>query len=56
MKDELEKDPDRSLTNWVEKIHRIWDVVVPTYLESLIESMPRRIEACIAAKGDEINY
>ena len=56
MKDALEREIERSHENWIAKIQKIWDEVVPKHLESLINSMPRRLEQCIAANGKKINY
>jgi transposase len=56
MKDALQKELERSSENWMVRIQEIWDNIVPNYLESLINSMPDRIEACIAANGGRINY
>ncbi len=41
---------------WKAKIEDIWLLLGHDYLESLIRSMPKRIEMCIAADGDHINY
>jgi transposase len=41
---------------WKSKIEDIWLHLGHDYLESLIRSMPKRIEMCIAAGGDHINY
>ena len=56
MKDALQKEVARNPDNWMAKIQEIWDNIVPNYLESLINSMPNHIEACIAANGGKINY
>ncbi|RWR98829.1 hypothetical protein B4U79_17110 [Dinothrombium tinctorium] len=56
MKDRLEKLDPRNPVAWVEEISKIWDTVDHEYIESLVKSMPRRIEMCIAAKGNKIKY
>ena len=56
MKHALEKETERSIDNWMQKIQDIWDEIVPKHLESLINSMPRRLELCIAANGGKIKY
>ena len=33
-----------------------WDTMIHDFLSSLIEIMPRRIEACIHARGDLTKY
>lgn len=56
MKDKLEQKSERNLDDWLVVIEEIWNDIVPLHLESLIESMAKRIELCIAAKGDKIKY
>jgi hypothetical protein len=50
-------DPFKSYAEQKEKITRAWNAVVtPGLLEELIESMPARMEAVIAAKGKFTKY
>ncbi len=37
-------------------IHSIWLRITPEMCNRLISSMPKRIEACIKAKGGHIKY
>lgn len=45
-----------TIADWREKIKEIWESVDHELLSVLVESMPRRIEACIAAKGGHTKY
>ena len=56
IKDELEKETERSIDKWMDKIQIIWERIAPKHLESLIGSMTSRLEKCIAANGAKINY
>ncbi len=55
MKDAVEKLYPRKLEEWTAKI-QVWDLLDISLLESLINSMPRRIQACIDKKGEKIKY
>ncbi len=47
MKCRLEKMDPRKSDNWIHQIEEIWDSINSEILESLIQSMPRRLEQCI---------
>jgi len=49
-----ETEQDR--TNVEEALSKAWDALPDSLFESLIESMPRRIEACIEANGWHTKY
>jgi transposase len=49
-----ETEQDRK--NVEEALSKAWDALPDSLFESLIESMPRRIEACIEAKGWHTKY
>jgi transposase len=49
------EDPSK-VAEWKDKINDLWVHLDFNYLESLIMSMPRRIEMCIARNGDTIPY
>ncbi len=51
MKDALEKLDPRNMEEWTAKIQEVWDSLEFSLLGSLINSMPRRIQACIDKKG-----
>jgi hypothetical protein len=54
MKNKLEKSEKRTLSEWTLEIQKIWDEIGADLLKSLFDSLPRRIEMCIAANGDTI--
>ena len=56
MKDELERETERSIDDSMSKIEEIWERIVPRNLESLIGSMNRRLQKCIDANGAKIDY
>jgi transposase len=56
MKDIIEKLEPKNLEDWKKKIREIWDELSHDYLETLIASMPRRLQLCIEAGGEHINY
>ena len=39
-----------------EEILRIWHAIEQEYLQNLVNSMPRRIEALISSKGGTTKY
>ncbi|GBB87778.1 hypothetical protein RclHR1_14280009 [Rhizophagus clarus] len=50
-------DPPSSNIQMLEKyVKGAWDDIPPEYFKKLIDSMPQRIEAVIAANGHSINY
>ena len=38
------------------KVKYAWHSIPLEYIQNLVESMPRRIQACIAAKGGSTKY
>ena len=48
--------PPSSISVLTEYVKDAWDDIPPEYFKKLIDSMPRRIEAVIAANGYNINY
>ena len=51
------RDPPPSNINELEKyVKDAWGDISPEYYKKLIDSMPRKIEAVIAANGYSINY
>jgi transposase len=48
--------PPSSISQLEEMIQEEWQAIDQNYLQNLIESMPRRIEAVIAAKGGATKY
>ena len=49
-----ESEEDRA--NLEEALKVAWEALPKSFFESLIESMPQRIEACIAANGWHTKY
>jgi hypothetical protein len=49
-----ETEQDRQ--NLEEALCKAWDALLDELFESLVESMPRRIAACIKAKGWHTKY
>lgn len=45
-----------TLFEWKEKLFALWNSVPLERLQSLVNSMPRRIDACIAANGGHTKY
>ena len=45
-----------SAQEWRERIEKSWSSLEHDFIKNYIESMPRRIEACIAAKGGYTKY
>lgn len=56
MKKSLRNDPKRTVPALKEKITQIWNSFTPEYCKTLVDSMPKRIRAVIAAKGDVTSY
>ena len=56
MKDDVEAIEPSNVQSWIDKICDFWNRKAMNYTESLINSMPRRIELCIAAHGGKIKY
>lgn len=52
---EYENPPKGVLELW-ERVQDVWDEIDPSVCQKLIESMPRRIEAVIEAKGGHTKY
>lgn len=45
-----------NLTELEDYVLKYWNEIDPEYCKRLVESMPRRIAACIAAKGGPTKY
>lgn len=56
MKKSLRNDPQRTIPALKAKITQIWNSFTPEYCKILVDSMPKRIQAVIAAKGDVTSY
>ena len=56
IKHEIEKQGAKTLTEIKEVIESVWEAVTAKVRESLINSMSKRIELCIKAKGEKIKY
>jgi transposase len=56
MKDIIEKQEPNNMNDFNTAIADVWDKLSIELLKALIESMPKRIEECIAANGGKINY
>lgn len=41
---------------WKEIIFLLWEELSIDYMQKLVDSIPRRIEGCIKAKGGRTNY
>jgi len=51
MKRRVEEREPRYLEEFKKIIQEVWDEITPEFLKSYIDSMPKRIEKCLAAKG-----
>jgi hypothetical protein len=49
-------ETEQDCINVEKALLKAWDALPDSLFESLIESMPRRIEACIKAKGWHTKY
>lgn len=56
IKQKVEALGPTNLVNWRRTINKVWDNLDPDYLQALISSMPRRIEACILLNGAKTKY
>lgn len=56
IKQRLSKCQRTTVSDWKQKILEVWESVDDDLIHSLIESMPRRIEQCIAAAGGHTKY
>ena len=56
MKHALSRERPSSAEGIKKVVKRVWRGITPEYLETLYESMPRRMEACIAAGGGHTKY
>ncbi len=50
-----ETPPTGTLDLW-ERVQEVWDKIDPQVCQDLIESMPRRVQAVIEAKGGSAKY
>ena len=46
----------KSVENLKRKVKNAWRSIPLEYIQKLVESMPRRIQACIAAEGGATKY
>ena len=58
VKMELSKHPTPARGVWEiwERVEEVWEKIEPEVCQKLIESMPRRVEAVIKAKGGHTKY
>jgi len=56
MKRRAERSEKKTISEWKEEIQKIWEDISQDLLKSLMESMPRRLQMVIAAKGEKIKY
>ena len=56
MKVRLEKSNQKRIWEWKLQLEKIWEELDHQLLESLIISMPKRLEMVIEAKGETIKY
>ncbi len=58
IKSELTKYPTQPKGDWEiwERVAEVWDKIRPEVCQNLIESMPRRVQAVIKAKGGHTKY
>lgn len=56
MKKSFAPERKTSVKDWRERVSKVWDAVPLETLDTILSSMPRRIEACIAAKGGHTKY
>ena len=58
LKTKLEEyeEPPKGVTELWERVEKEWEGIDAAVCRNLIESMPRRIEAIIKAKGDYTKY
>lgn len=56
LKDNIIKKGIRSLAVAQEEVVQFWGTLSHDFLHNLIDSMPRRIEACIAVQGGLTKY
>ena len=58
IKSELTKYPTQPKGDWEiwERVAEVWDKIRPEECQNLIESMPRRVQAVIKAKGGHTKY
>jgi hypothetical protein len=54
IKNELETMKPMSMSHWIEKINEIWEGFGPLYFTSFMNSMPARLQECIASNGQTI--
>lgn len=56
IKQRVEAIGPTTLEHWRKKIDRVWNELDISFLETLILSMPRRIESCIELNGAKTEY
>lgn len=56
MKQNISKRGERNIEVLKQEAQAYWDTLTHQYIQSLVESMPRRIQACITAEGGITSY
>lgn len=52
MKKQLRHNPPRTLNELKAMLQAVWDTITPEMCNSLVDTMPRRLQAVIEKKGD----
>ena len=52
----LQKSKPTNLVQLKTQMHELWNTVPQELIRKLIDSMPRRVLACLKNKGDHIKY
>jgi hypothetical protein len=56
IKVELKSRPAANIEELWQNVQDVWNSIEPAQIQSLIESMPRRMEAVLRANGGPIKY
>jgi hypothetical protein len=56
MKVKLKECTSKNRNELIANFHRIWNEISLEFVRKLIDSMPRRSEALVRAKGDATKY
>lgn len=56
MKREVERQNPRNMIDLEKIIDNVWDGLTIKYFKTLFQSIPRRIQSCIALKGEKTKY
>lgn len=54
--DKVNKTDVSNKNNYFEALVRAWEELDPQYLKNLVESMPKRLQQILKAKGGHIKY